>query len=488
MWNKRLFVVLLSALFLSVLGLGAEEGKSYYALNRQNGLSSNCVLQMLQLRDGRMVVVTDKAVDVYDGQRFLSVAIDTTLYTAVPAYNGATHLFADRQDRLWMKQCGRLYCLDLRTMSWQREEKWTASDFFITDNGSAWLLHGRELRDTVSGRALPLPSAVGDLQDLVSAADSTYAFFSTGQMAVYGPAGQMAYLSSAYGEPERERYAVTSLVVRGSDGCFYQVRTGSGGSILLSFNPRTHRWQQMLTSDTWMHTLTPTPTGMLYLTTPEGYLSINTATGEQRAFSELHLPDGSTLTTGINTVWLDREGGIWLGTYDSGLLYTSPLSGLFDTRPIDIDVYPILTAIYLHGQPLQVGHEYDGHALLTVAPPYVEQLTFSHDQNSLAFQFSTMNYVRPRSTCYRYRFSGDRGAVAPPSTMAIPLSFGVSFSPTSMLLQGNKIIENARGSLWAGSRTSWQTAWQRNWGMKNLYAPTRGQCSAWRFPADGRHA
>ena len=55
MWNKRLFVVLLSALFLSVLGLGAEEGKSYYALNRQNGLSSNCVLQMLQLRDGRMV-------------------------------------------------------------------------------------------------------------------------------------------------------------------------------------------------------------------------------------------------------------------------------------------------------------------------------------------------------------------------------------------------------------------------------------------------
>ena len=44
------------------------------------------------------------------------------------------------------------------------------------------------------------------------------------------------------------------------------------------------------------------------------------------------------------------------------------------------------------------------------------------------------------------------------------------------------------GSLWAGSRTSWQTAWQRNLGMKNLYAPTRGQCSAWRFPADGQHA
>ena len=298
--------IILIAMLFPANHVMAEEGNNFYVLNSQNGMSSNCVLQMLQLNDGRMVVITDKAVDVYDGQRFLSVPIDTTQWNALPAYNGATHLFADTQDRLWMKQWGRLYCLDLRTMSWQREEKWTASDFFITDNGSAWLLHGRELRDTVSGRALPLPSAVGDLQDLVSAADSTYAFFSTGQMAVYGPAGQMAYLSSAYGEPERERYAVTSLVVRGSDGCFYQVRTGSGGSILLSFNPRTHRWQQMLTSDTWMHTLTPTPTGMLYLTTSEGYLCINTATGEKRSNRELHLPDGTTLTTGINTVKSDK--------------------------------------------------------------------------------------------------------------------------------------------------------------------------------------
>lgn len=83
--NKPLFVALLSALLLTIFGLRAEEGRSYYVLNRQNGLSSNCVLQMLQLRDGRMVVVTDKAVDVYDGQRFLSARIDTTVWTAVPA-------------------------------------------------------------------------------------------------------------------------------------------------------------------------------------------------------------------------------------------------------------------------------------------------------------------------------------------------------------------------------------------------------------------
>ena len=44
--------------------LCAKEESGFYALNRQNGLSSNCVLQMTQLNDGRMVIVTDVAIDI----------------------------------------------------------------------------------------------------------------------------------------------------------------------------------------------------------------------------------------------------------------------------------------------------------------------------------------------------------------------------------------------------------------------------------------
>ena len=406
--------VLLLLLFFPLCSLAADNVTGFYTLNHQNGLSSNCVLQLLQLHDGRMVVVTDKAVDVYDGQRFLSAAIDTTRWVPVPAYNGATHLFADSDDRLWLKRWGQLYCLDLRTMRWQIDDGWDADDFFITGDGETWLLHDRLLQGVSSGCELHLPVEAGNLQDVVACSDSLYTFFSTGQLAVYQKDGRLAYQSEAFDAGQRMMYANTSLVVSGSDGCFYQVRTGSNGSVLQVFDPGTHQWQQLLTSSTWMHTLTPTPTGMLYLTTPEGYLCINIATGEKHQFSELHLPDGTTLSTGINTVWADREGGIWLGTYNSGLLYTSPLSGLFDTRPIDIEVRPILTNIYLHGQPLLVGRDYDGQTLLSVMPPYVERLSFAHDQNSLAFQFSTMNYVRPRSTCYRYRFTGD--AIASPPT------------------------------------------------------------------------
>jgi AraC-like DNA-binding protein len=456
-WNKTTVAILLLVVLFPVHHMAAEKSNNYYALNSQNGMSSNCVLQMLQLNDGRMVVVTDKAVDVYDGLRFSSVAIDTTQWVGVPGYIGATHLFADAQDRLWMKQWGRLYCLNLRTMQWLKERNWTAADFFITSDGETWLLHGRQLVNSASQHVLHLPTEAGNLQDVVSHSDSVYTFFSTGQLAVYLKNGHMAYLSEAYDEHLRDKYANTSLVVHGADGCFYQVRTGNGGSVLQSFSPKTHQWHQLLTSATWMHTLTPTPTGMLYLTTSDGYLSINTSTGEKHSYRELHLPDGTTLTTGINTVWIDREGGIWLGTYNNGLLYTSPLSGIFDTQPIDIQVAPILTTIYLHGQPLQVGHDYDGHILLKVTPPYTQHLTFSHDQNSLAFRFSTMNYVRPRSTCYRYRFSGDTGqwhTLSADSASYLVDDKGVFYLPLVSLSPGDYTLEvmaTTNPSHWEGA-------------------------------------
>ena len=399
---------LLGLLLFAVLTLSASsQEQHFYTLNRQNGLSDNCVLQLLQLHDGRMVTITPRTIDIYDGQRFSSLTIDTAQWVALPAYQGATHLFADAHDCLWMKQHERLYCFHLPTMRQIIPADWHHDDdFFIDEAGDTWLLKGRTLRNAAGTRRLQLPSQAGLLQDVVSVGDTVYTFFDTGQLVAFTGRGSQLFSSQAYPTEAVSRYQWTSLVVPGA-GCLYQLRTGAGGSVLLEFERHHRQWRTILSSDRTLHTLTLTPSGILYLTAPSGYWRINPQTSEQTFFSQLCLPDGTVLSTGVNTVCLDREGGMWLGTYDSGILYTSPLSGLFDTKPIDIEVHPILTTIYLHGQPLLPGHSYDGQELLTVTPPYVDELHFSHGQNSLAFQFSTMNYVRPRSTVYRYRFSGD---------------------------------------------------------------------------------
>ena len=58
-WNKIVMTIILIAMLFPANHVMAEEGNNFYVLNSQNGMSSNCVLQMLQLNDGRMVVITD---------------------------------------------------------------------------------------------------------------------------------------------------------------------------------------------------------------------------------------------------------------------------------------------------------------------------------------------------------------------------------------------------------------------------------------------
>ena len=56
----------------------ADNERNFYTLNRHNGLSDNCIWQLLQLGDGRMVSVTPHSVDIFDGQGITTVEIDTS--------------------------------------------------------------------------------------------------------------------------------------------------------------------------------------------------------------------------------------------------------------------------------------------------------------------------------------------------------------------------------------------------------------------------
>ena len=410
-WACRAAVVAAAAVPpQAAMAARAGAGATYYTLNEANGLSSNHVLQMAQLADGRIVVYTGHAVDVYDSHRFSSAALADTGWLPLPAYSGHTHLYIDTRDNLWVKEHRRLACVSLRTLR-QRPMGpgglgQGVTDFFVDAGRRAWVVRADSLLAVDGGLGLRLPLGAGLLQDVEAAGGRVYVFFDTGRVAVYGEDGVLLSVSTPFAGGEWRGYRLTSLVVRGNDSVFYQVRTGSMGSVVLAYGLRTGTWRTVMRTGSTLHTLTATPQGVLYATCRPGYLRIDPATGEYERRPELRLPDGSMLATGVNTVCIDRGGGVWFGTYDRGLLYMSPLSGLFDTSPIDISVSPILASVYLNGEALVPGRSYGGRVLMDVTPPYVERITLAHDQNSIAFRFSTMNYVRPRSTSYRYRFSG----------------------------------------------------------------------------------
>lgn len=403
-------ILLLCFNVFSVALFAAE--KTFYSFNREQGLSGEHVLQMMQLKDGRIVVDTESDVCLYDGTQFKAIRKDSTAYAPLPDYDGFTKLFVDRHYRLWVKNRWQVVCLDLRTLCFVdsctallagAKEGGAAGarpvgDFYVDTQGYVWTVDGRTVRRDDGTAGLLMPDGCGRVQDLDTYGGRTYVFTSDGSVSVFGAkGGRPLSVHRAYSRDEAPLHDRTSLVVRGSDGMFYQTRMGRR-SLFLSFNPRTGEWRRLFECDYNLHTLIVTPERKAYISTDRGYWLFDLATGSRTLYPELRLPDGTMFATGFNTICQDREGGIWLGSYDKGVFYSSPMNGVFDTREYSPALTPVLTSVFLHGRRLGVGE-----SGMTTDAAFTERLTMKHSDNALAFQFSAMKFVRPRSTFYRYR-------------------------------------------------------------------------------------
>lgn len=401
---RHTLYILLFLLVQSAVSHCAE--KTFYSLNREQGLRGNHVLQLMQLGDGRIVVDTESDVCIYDGTQFEAIRKDSSRLSPLPGYEGFTRLSVDRCHHLWVKNWKTVACLDLRTLQFADSCARllggpAVSDFFVDSQGYVWTVEGAAVRRDDGGAVLRMPSGSGRVQDLNTYGGMTYVFTSNGAVSEFGPGGgSPRAVYAAYGADEAPRFDRLSLVVLGPDGTFYQTRMGPRHSIFLSFNPRSGEWRRLFECDYPLHTLIVMPGRKAYISSDRGYWLFNLDSGERTLFPRLRLPDGTMLQTGFNTICRDREGGIWLGSYDDGVFYSSPLNGVFDTKEHSPALTPVLTSIFLHGRRLGRGE----HGM-TADATFTGRLTMDHSDNSLAFRYSAMKFVRPRSTFYRYRIA-----------------------------------------------------------------------------------
>ena len=335
-----------------------ETNDYFYVLNNQQGLSDNRVLQMMQLADGRMAVRTRKGINLYDGRRFSFIPLPEEKAENIMKYKGLTHLYADSQDRLWIKEYQKIFCIQLaegqllehplESLSGNgKEDKMriirnspagnAIQDLFVDSRKNVWVVMGDSLLNTQDGNLIKLKKEWGCLQDLDTDGKQVYAFMDSGIVAVFQN-DKLAYTVSAYSASEVQHYRNTSLTVQTPSGQFYQIRTGrdeknkTDASIFLHFNPETRKYTRIFACDYILHTLNMSSDNQALISSQHGYLMFDFKLGTTpREVKELALPDGKSLTTGINTVYRDKEGAIWLGTYHDGLIYVSPMLGLFFT-------------------------------------------------------------------------------------------------------------------------------------------------------------
>ena len=365
MRSNKTYIIKLCIVFLCFWGWiltssaqKVETNDYFYVLNTQQGLSDNRVLQMMQLADGRLVVRTPKGINLYDGRRFSFIPIPEEKAECIMKYEGQTHLYADSQDRLWIKEYQKIFCIQLtegqllehplESLSGNGKENKMSiirnspagnviQDLFVDSRKNVWVVIGDSLLNTQDGNLIKLKKEWGCLQDLDTDGKQVYAFMDSGIVAVFMN-DKLVYTASAYSASEVQHYRNTSLTVQTPSGQFYQIRTGhdeknkTDASIFLHFNPETRKFSRIFACDYILHTLNMSSDNQALISSQHGYLMFDFKLGTTpREVKELALPDGKSLTTGINTVYRDKEGAIWLGTYHDGLIYVSPMLGLFFT-------------------------------------------------------------------------------------------------------------------------------------------------------------
>jgi AraC-like DNA-binding protein len=71
-----------------------------------------------------------------------------------------------------------------------------------------------------------------------------------------------------------------------------------------------------------------------------------------------------------------------------------------------IKIFPQLIKIAVIGYDIEAGKELDGKVITEKAVASTDAITVNYNQNSVALQFSALNYVRPVQTYYRVRIKG----------------------------------------------------------------------------------
>lgn len=285
---------------------------------------------IIQLPDGRMAFVTETAINIYDGAHHVSFpTLGEGRVCDIPGYSGFTHVYVDSDSMLWYKNTGRLSGLDLRRevpLSCGEVAKILdcdsqTDDFFVDSDGGRWVREGCKV--TCGAKVIEFGLSDGLLQDIDVDGQNVYLFFSHGNVVAYSPeSGERLYESKAYPVSEESLYGNTSLVRRGNDG-FYQVRMGARSGLFF-FNPNSRGWSKILDTDYSMNTLAVSADGKAFISCHKGLWIINLDTLDKRYVDYVRISGGGALATEISTVFIDADGGIWLGTFNRGILHTHP--------------------------------------------------------------------------------------------------------------------------------------------------------------------
>ena len=326
-------------MMMASLPLKAEVSpRTFEVYNASNGLSDNSAQTIRCTKTGRLVITTTGQINFFDGHQFTYIDPSNENIYPLEDYRGYNHLYFDRYHHLWLKNKHSVTCVNLTTEKFTESIKNVFSEFgidedvkdlFVDSDGMVFLVVKDGLYSSGSKKVYKLlPNR--NLQDLETYEDKyLLLFYDNGQLDVKElSSGETVFTSKAYSDTEAKDYDKTSVIYE--DGSiYYQIRNGSKGAVLQTFDIGSWKWTEVLRTPYKLNNIEKLDS-TFYVPCKFGYWTYTVPSRTLKHYDVLPLMSGKQLNTGLNALAFDRQGGMWVGTESWGLLYARPYNVPFN--------------------------------------------------------------------------------------------------------------------------------------------------------------
>ena len=319
------------ALLLPSVTEGKIDNRRFRIISAADGLADNSAQTIDCTFSGRIIVSSLGRINIYDGGYFVQVSEYSDYSYPLSKYGGNYHLYFDNQHHMWLKDKHKVRCVDMLTESYIhdvaplfRDENVVnvVEDLFVDSSGRLWLVSNGYITAEKQKRKVKVNDKK-ELQDVDVNGNLMMLFYSDGTMECFDfPTSKYLYTTVAYDKASQETYNKSTVTLRTQTGLF-QIRNGSGKSVLLYYEFATRKWTEIMRLDYSMNNMVIRDE-LLYIACAYGYWTYNHNTGEKEHYDEVKMEDGRVLLTDVNAIEFDRQGGMWLGTENRGLLYSKP--------------------------------------------------------------------------------------------------------------------------------------------------------------------
>lgn len=247
-------IITIFFIFLSLPAI-AEKYCVFTPIKGTEGLGGNRVRNITQLPDGRMMIITEGLLNLYDGTDFNYLHYNQKHFCPLSAYSGFHHEYIDSHGYMWIKNQYQLMVVDIKHECLVEQPDsllatWGISspikDFFMDKTKNIWIINDKDKlilvdKDNMKAKTfLPYASSTGNttdqLYDLGVLEDQLYLFYRSGLLICYNlKSHQEIYRQKLPDELPEGKYENTSYVVPGNN-TFYQLRNGNKGGVMLNYD------------------------------------------------------------------------------------------------------------------------------------------------------------------------------------------------------------------------------------------------------------